>query len=57
MAYRWKRRAQGIQPEKSFEPILEGIAPDKAGEYRYVFYVIDGLRASESVKVKVIVAE
>ena len=39
------------------EPIVEVKAPEKPGKYEYLFYVIDGLRASESVKVTINVVD
>jgi hypothetical protein len=57
LVYRWEARSQGIQPRRSVEPIVEITAPEKAGKHEYVFYVIDGLRASESVKVTINVVE
>lgn len=53
LIYRWSARSQHIQPREGYEAVLEGVAPDKPGEYEYCFYVIDGLRASEPAKVTV----
>ena len=57
LSYRWKRIGHGIQPQYGFEPVLEGIAPDRPGTFEYRFYVIDGLRCSEFIKVIVNVVE
>jgi hypothetical protein len=57
LAYRWQAHSRGIQPQHSSEPIVEITAPKKPGNYEYVFYVIDGLRASESVKVTINVVD
>jgi hypothetical protein len=56
LIYRWNARSPAIQPRDGYQAVLEGVAPDKPGEYKYCFYVIDGLRASEPVKVIVNVA-
>jgi hypothetical protein len=53
LIYRWSARSPRIQPRDGREPVLEGVAPKEAGEYEYQFYVIDGVRASESVKVTI----
>jgi hypothetical protein len=55
--YHWSARSPDVQPRELHQAVLEGVAPDKPGEYEYCFYVIDGLRASESVKVKLTVVE
>ncbi|MFQ5805623.1 MAG: hypothetical protein ACE5I3_04145 [Phycisphaerae bacterium] len=57
LVHRWRARTRGIQPRHSGEPVVEVVAPEKPGKYEYVFYVIDGLRASKSIKVTINVVE
>ncbi len=57
LIYRWSARSPGLRPDHSYGTILEGVAPDRAGEYEYCFYVIDGLRASDPVEVVLEVVE
>jgi hypothetical protein len=45
--YRW------LSPKFSTEPIMTDTAPTKPGVYEYQFYVLDGLRISNLVTVKV----
>lgn len=55
LIYRWHIRTRAISPDFSDEPIYKGMAPKDAGEFEAWFYVIDGLRVSEPVKIKIIV--
>lgn len=57
LVYRWSARSPHIQPRDGYAAVLEGVAPDQPGKYEYCFYVIDGLRASEAVKVTLNVVE
>lgn len=57
LVYRWNARSPELQPAEWKQAVLEGVAPEQPGEYEYCFYVIDDLRASEAVTVKLIVAE
>jgi hypothetical protein len=57
LIYRWSARSPRIQPRQWHEAVLEGVAPDEPGKYEYVFYVIDGLRASKSIRVAVNVVD
>jgi len=57
LVYRWSARSRGIQPRHSTEPVVEVTAPEKPGKHEYVLYVIDGLRASESVRVTINVVD
>ena len=47
LIYRW------LTPKFSAEKILTDTAPDKPGDYEYQFYVLDGLRISNVVTIKV----
>jgi hypothetical protein len=58
LIYRWHVRGPGgVEPRLSEEPVYKGTGPKKPVEFRIVFYVIDGLRASEAVTVKVKVVD
>lgn len=57
LVYRWRRLEGGTVPESSIEPVLKGKAPDEPGEAVYRFYVIDGLRVSDPITVRVVIAE
>jgi hypothetical protein len=49
----WASTRGGINPEHSWQPILKAKAPDRPFECEYIFYVIDGIRCSEPVTVKI----
>lgn len=54
LAYRWKRRSWGVPgPSRGTEPTFTGKAPEQPGDVLLSFYVIDGVRISEVVKVTV----
>jgi len=58
LIYRWHARdARGVEPKFSDKPAYEALMPDRPVEFEVVFYVIDGLRPSEPVWIKVHVAE
>ncbi|MBN1917271.1 MAG: Ig-like domain-containing protein, partial [Verrucomicrobia bacterium] len=54
LVYRWHAQWP-FEREYSFsdEPAYEGKAPDRPGETQILFYVIDGIRASDTIRVKV----
>jgi hypothetical protein len=56
LIYYWSMRGP-FDPGSSSEPVYTGKARPEPGEYECVFYVIDGLRASEPVWIKVRVVE
>jgi hypothetical protein len=56
LIYRWDMRGP-FDPRVSDQPVYKGKAPRDPGEYECVFYVIDGLRASEPVWIKLTVAK
>ena len=49
----WASTRGGINPEHSWQPILNAKAPDRPFECEYIFYVIDGIRCSQPVTVKI----
>jgi hypothetical protein len=53
LIYRWHRRQGEATPDFSTESVLKGKAPNDPGESVYQFYVIDGLRASDPVDVRI----
>lgn len=54
LIYRWRRTAGGgTDPYFSTEPVWKGKAQNEPGEVEFQFYVIDGLRVSEPVYVKI----
>ncbi|MBU0640246.1 MAG: hypothetical protein KKB50_15375 [Planctomycetes bacterium] len=57
LIYRWGARSGALPTRDGYEAIHECTAPKEPGEYEYRLWVIDGVRTSESVKVKVRVIE
>jgi hypothetical protein len=54
LVYRWRRISGGsTDPYFWTEPVWKGKAQAEPGDVEFQFYVIDGLRASEPVVVKV----
>jgi hypothetical protein len=54
LIFRWKVHGPGdVKVRHVEEPVYEGKMPDEPTELEAVFYVIDGLRASEPVRIKV----
>ena len=53
LIYRWHRRQGEVNPEFSTEPVLKVKASSDSGESIYQFYVIDGLRVSDPVDVRI----
>ncbi len=53
LTYHWVSTRGGVSPERSDGAILRAKAPDRPMECEYLFYVIDGLRCSEPVSVRV----
>ncbi len=61
LEYRWEIHhrggARGLAPFMSTVAVYTARTPAKPGEYEAVFYVLDGLRASEAVRVKIHVVQ
>jgi hypothetical protein len=58
LIYRWKVHGRGdVEKRHVEEPVYEGTMPDEPTELEVVFYVIDGLRVSEPVRIKVSVVK
>jgi len=57
LTYRWGEQAGWLKPDLSTDSTCTIKAPGKPGEVRYRLYVIDGLRVSEPVSIKVNVVE
>jgi hypothetical protein len=54
LIYRWHVRGSGdVKKQFSDEPVYEGPMPEKPVELEVYFYVIDGIRASEPILIKV----
>ena len=53
LIYRWAPNGDWLIPDLSQGPTLTMKAPNEPGEKEYRFYVLDGLRASEPVVIKV----
>ncbi|MBN1418491.1 MAG: Ig-like domain-containing protein [Planctomycetes bacterium] len=53
LTYGWLRRKGDVHPERAWGPVLNARAPDSPTECEYLFYVIDGLRCSDPVEVKI----
>ncbi|MBN1917513.1 MAG: Ig-like domain-containing protein [Verrucomicrobia bacterium] len=52
MRRHWEKGGR-FDPESSDQPIFRGTAPQRPGEYEGVLYVMDGLRVSEPVWIKI----
>lgn len=53
LVYRWSRSGEWLIPDLSTGPTMTIKAPDEPEELEYRFYVIDGLRVSDPVIIKV----
>jgi len=57
LTYHWLSRSEGLRPQRGSDAVLHAQAPDSPMECEYLFYVVDGLRCSEAVHVRVTVQE
>jgi len=55
--YRWNVQGQWLAGDLTQSPVLHRKAPDKPGTEEYRFWVMDGVRCSEAVTVKVTFVE
>lgn len=53
LIYRWTLREGHAEPRQWEEAVYKGVAPKDPGELEFCFFVIDGLRVSDPVSVRV----
>ena len=53
LTYNWVSKRGGLNPERAWGPVLKAKAPSSPMRCEYMLYVIDGLRCSQPVSVRI----